>query len=87
MLLLDSVSKNAVNDVREEQNLHKIQVNLLKTITVPIEVEARNRGADIPIGDLPEVQSTNQAICDPHLQHTILPGISPRSFKNWKPRS
>jgi hypothetical protein len=36
MLLLDSVIWNAVNDVlREEQNLHKFQVNLLKTCTVP----------------------------------------------------
>ena len=35
MLLLDTVSRNAVNDgVREVQNLHKVQVTLLKTSTV-----------------------------------------------------
>jgi hypothetical protein len=35
MLLLDSVSRNTANDVREEQNLHKVQVTLLKPSTVP----------------------------------------------------
>ena len=35
MLLLDSGSRNAVNDVvREEHNLHKLQVTLLKPSTV-----------------------------------------------------
>jgi len=35
MLLLDSVSRKAVNDtVREEQNLYKVQVTLLKPSTV-----------------------------------------------------
>jgi hypothetical protein len=35
LLLLVNVSRNTVNDVlREEQNLHKVQVNLLKTRTV-----------------------------------------------------
>jgi len=34
MLSLDSVNRNAASDVREEQNLHKVQVTLLKPSTV-----------------------------------------------------
>jgi len=34
MLLLDGACKNAANDVREEQNLHEVQVTLLKPSTV-----------------------------------------------------
>jgi hypothetical protein len=35
-LLLDSVGRNAANNVvREEQNLHEVQVTLLKPSTVP----------------------------------------------------
>ena len=30
MLLLDSMSRNAVNDVREKQNIHEFLVTLLK---------------------------------------------------------
>jgi hypothetical protein len=44
MLLLDSVSRNAVNDVRE-QNLHEVKVILLKPSTVS-EIEARHAEAD-----------------------------------------
>jgi len=35
LLLLDSVSRNAAIDVRDEQNLHKVQVTLMKPSTVP----------------------------------------------------
>jgi hypothetical protein len=36
MLLLDSLSRNAANDiVHEEQNLHDVEFNLLKPCTVP----------------------------------------------------
>jgi len=31
--------------------------------------------------------STGQDTCDPHLQHTTLPVISPTSFQNWTPAS
>jgi hypothetical protein len=46
MLLLNSVSRNAANDVvREEQKLHEVQVTLLKPRTVT-EIDARHAEAD-----------------------------------------
>ena len=35
MLLLESVSRNAANDVREEQKLHAVEFTLLKPCTMP----------------------------------------------------
>jgi hypothetical protein len=72
---------------REEQNLYKVQVTLLKPNTMPIWDWSTACGSRDGPRSSPSVMvvtflSKHQDICEPRLQHTIQLGICPTSFKN-----
>jgi len=70
-----------------------IKFSLLDRSLVPciIEVETRHSEVDTALRhrqpkETLTLRLTQKDICDPHLQHIMLLGISPTSFKNLKPK-
>lgn len=91
MTLLDSVSRNVVKDVREKQIIKKFWLSCWNLVPCLNEVETRHAEADMALRQRHQwpnltLKSTHKDICDLHLHHTVLIGISPTSLKQWTPR-